>query len=118
MIKISEMVKKTAEQKAALKAEKIQIGYKTILKILNNDIQGAEILPGSTLKLTVAAVVGDEFDDAVKSIGNDTLKVGGVSIWRSTTSRGVINVDGINTSDLDEDWRILIEMLEDRSGLI
>lgn len=113
-MKMSVLIEKTAETKVAAKAQQLKDGYKTVLKILNNDLQGAEMLPGGTLKLTVAAVVGDEFDAAIKSIGNDTLNVGGITLWRSTTSRGVINVDGINPSEVDEYWDTLIDEIDDR----
>ena len=101
-MKMSVLIKKTAENKASEYETKIQNGYKTILKILTKEIQEAEMLPGSILKLKVAAVVGDEYDSAIKDIGSDVLKVGRISIWRSTTSRSTITVEGLITSDIDE----------------
>lgn len=117
-MKMSEIIKKTAEQKAATKTQKIQDGYRTVLSILSNDLQGAEMLPGAVLKLSVAAVVGDEFDSALKNIGNDVLQVGQFRIWRSTTSRGVISAEGIRPGNIDEDWDNLIETIKDRSEMI
>ena len=115
---MSKLIQQTANVKAAEAKAKIQNGYKTVLSILQNDLQGAEMLPGSILKLTVASVVGDEFDAAIKSIGNDTLKVCGITLWRSTTSRGVISAEGIRPGNIDEDWDTLIETIKDRSEMI
>ena len=117
-MKLSTLIQKTTEAKAAEAKAKIQDGYRTVLSILSNDLHGAEMLPGNTLKLSVATVVGDEFDAAVKSIGSDTLKVGTVTLWRSTTSRGVIQVEGINPSTVDEQWDELINEIKDRSEMI
>ena len=118
MIKMSSLIEKTTAAKAAEKASKTKDGYRTVLSILSNDLQGAEMLPGSILKLTVASVVGDEFDAAIKGIGNDTLKVGGITIWRSTTSRGVINCEGLDPHNVDEGWEALIEIIKDRSEML
>ena len=117
-MKLSTLIAKTETAKAAEAKAKIQDGYKTVLKIIENDLQGAEMLPGAVLKMTVAAVVGDEFDNAVKDIGNDVLTIGNVRIWRSTTSRGVINAEGIRPGNIDEDWEIVIDELKDRSEMI
>jgi hypothetical protein len=115
IMKMSELIKKTAENKAAENEKKIQNGYKTVRKILTNDIQEAEMLPGSILKLKVAAVVGDEFDAALKgNLGTDVLKVGRISIYRSTTSRSIINVEGLIPSNIDEAWESLIDELRER----
>ena len=111
-MKMSTLIQKTVDAKAAEAKAKIKDGYKTILNILENGLQGAEMLPGSILKLTVASVVGDEFAEAIKDIGNDVLKVQGKNIWRSTTSRGVITVEGIRPDHIDEDWEALIEMIK------
>ena len=117
-MKMSSLIEKTMAAKAAVKASKTKDGYRTVLSILSNDLQGAEMLPGAVLKMTVAAVVGDEFDNAVKDIGNDVLTIGNVRIWRSTTSRGIINAEGIRPGNIDEDWDDLIEAIKDRSEMI
>ena len=117
-MKMSTLIKKTEEAKAIGAKAKIKDGYRTVLSILANDLQGAEMLPGNILKLEVASVVGDEFDAALKSIGNDTLKVGLIHLWRSTTSRGVINAEGIRPGNIDEDWDNLIDEIKDRSEMI
>ena len=117
-MKMSNLIAKTVEQRAAEKASKIQNGYKTVLKILIDDLQGAEMLPGSILSIKVAAVVGDEFADAVKATGSDVIQIQGMRIWRSTTSRGTITVEGINPSTVDEQWDELIETIKDRSEMI
>ena len=118
MIKMSTLIEKTMEAAKAEAKTKIQNGYKTVLKILTNDLQGAEMLPGGILKIVVDPTVGDEFNNAIKDIGSDVLNVGNIQIWRSTTSRGVLTVDGINPSNLDEDWEALIDEIKDRSEMI
>ena len=117
-MKMSTLIEKTMEAKATEAKAKIKDGYKTILNILQNDLQGAEMLPGAVLKMTVAAVVGDELDNAIKDIGNDVLNVGGIRIWRSTTSRGVINCEGLNPSNIDDSWETVIEELKDRAEML
>ena len=117
-MKMSALIAKTAEAKAATKAAAIKNCYNTVLKILENDLQGAEMLPGAVLKLSVASVVGDEFNNAIKDIGNDVLTIGSIRIWRSTTSRGIIQAEGFNPSNIDEDWDNLIEIIKDRSEML
>ena len=118
MIKMSSLIEKTANAKAAEAKARVQNGYKTVLNILEDEIQGAEMLPGAILKLIVADVFGDEFFDALKDIGSDVLQVGTVSIWRSTTSRGIINAEGIRPGNIDEDWEDLIETIKVRAEMI
>ena len=116
MMKISEMVKKTEDAKAAAKANKNHHNaYETVLDIFQNKIQGAEMLPGSILKVIVDPTVGDEFDEAMRELGG-VLRLNAVSLWKSTTSRGII-VEGLNPSNLDEDWEIFIEALKVRAEL-
>ena len=117
-MKMSALIKNTEAAKAAVKANEIKNGYKTVLKIFEEDLQGAEMLPGSILSIKVAAVVGDEFADAVTATGSDVIQIQGMRIWRSTTSRSTITVEGINPSTVDEDWEDLIETIKDRSEMI
>ena len=109
---MSTLINKTTAAKAAEAKTKIQNGYKTVLSILQNDLQGAEMLPGAILSLKVAAVVGDEFADAVKATGSDVIQIQGMRIWRSTTSRSTITVEGINPSNIDDSWETVIETLK------
>ena len=76
------------------------------------------MLPGAVLKLSVAAVIGDEFNNAINDIGNDVLTIGNIRIWGSTTSRGVISVEGIRPGNIDEDWDNLIETIKDRAEML
>ena len=117
-MKMSALIEKTTAAKATEAKAKIQNGYKTIVNILQNELHGAEMLPGAILKLTVASVVGDEFNNAIKDIGNDVLTIGNVRIWRSTTSRGTITVEGIDPSNIDDSWETVIDELKDRSEMI
>ena len=118
-MKMTTLIKQTADAKAAEKASKVKNGYKTVLTILENDLQGAEMLPGTILTLKVASVVGDEFARAVKDIiSDDVLRIGNIRIWRSTTSRGTINVEGIRPDHVDDDWSEVIETIKDRSEMI
>ena len=113
-MKMSALIEKTGAAKAAVMTQKIKNGYKTVLKIFEEDLQGAEMLPGAILKLTVASVVGDEFARAIKDTCAyaDILKVQGKNIWRSTTSRGTICVEGIRPDHVDDDWSEVIEILK------
>jgi hypothetical protein len=116
---MSKLIEKTSAAKAAEKAQQIKNGYTTVLNILEKDLQGAEFIPGGILSLKVAAVIGDEFDAALKgSIGSDVLCLGfGVRIWRATTSRGTIYVEGLDSSKVDEGWDALIEEIKLRIEL-
>ena len=114
-MKMSTLITKTSEQRAAEMDEKVQNGYQTVLNILQKDIQGAEILPGAILSLNVATVVGDEFAKAVKDTGSDVIRVGSVRIWRSTTSRGIITVEGLILSDIDDAWDSVLDEIRDRA---
>ena len=111
-MKMSALIEKTGAAKKAAMAQQIKNGYKTVLKILEEDIQEAEFLPGGILKLSVAAVVGDEFATALKDTCAyaDILKVQGKDIWSSTSE--VIYVDGIRPDHVDEDWNEVLEILK------
>ena len=113
-MKMSALIEKTGAAKKAAMAQKIKDGYKTILKILEEDLQGAEMLPGAILSLKVASVVGDEFARAVKNTYAyaDILKVQGKNIWRSLTSRDTIYVVGVRPDHIDEDWNEVLEILK------
>ena len=114
-MKLSEIIKKTEADKAADKAAAKANAYRTILDIMRNKIQGAEMLPGGILKLIVDGWVSDEFAEAMRDFGG-VLHLNAVSLWKSTTSRGII-VEGLNPSNLDEDWEIFIEALKVRAEL-
>lgn len=112
-MKMSTLIQKTAEQKAAEKASKIKDGYRTVLRILTNELQEAEMLPGQTLKLKVDPSVGDEFSEAMHASGNtEVLHVQGKQIWRSTSSRSTLLVEGIDPSNIDDSWETVIEILK------
>ena len=105
IMKMSKIIKKTEAAKAAANANKNHHnGYKTILDIFRNKIQGAEMLPGDILKIIVDPTVGDEFSEAMHELGRDVLLLHTVRIQRSTTSRGVISVEGIRHDNIDGDW--------------
>ena len=117
-MKISEMVKKTEDAKAAAKANKNHHNaYETVLDIFQNKIQGAEMLPGSILKIIVDPTVGDEFSEAMHKLGRDVLRLHAVSIQRSITSRGVITVEGIRHDNIDGDWNKTIFELRYRAKI-
>ena len=109
---MSTLIKNTEAAKEAAMAQKIKNGYKTVLKILEEDLQEAEMLPGAILKLTVASVIGNEFARAVKDTCAyaDILKVQGKDIWYNTN--GVIYVEGVRPDHIDEDWNEVLEILK------
>lgn len=110
---MSSLIENTKAAKAAEKASKIKNGYEIVLKILENDLQGAEFLPGELLKLNVAEVVGDEFELALGRIGVDILQLGyGLKLWRSTSSRKTIYVEGIRPDRVDEDWEGILSEIK------
>ena len=113
-MRMSALIEKTEAAKKAVMAQQIKNGYNTVLKILEEDLQEAEFLPGGILKLSVASVIGDEFARAVKDIYAyaDILKVQGKNIWRSTTSRDTIYVVGVRPDHIDEDWNEVLEILK------
>lgn len=117
-MKMSEIIRKTEAAKEAANANKNRHnGYKTILDIFRNKIQGAEMLPGDILKIIVDPSVGDEFSEAMHELGRDVLRLHAVSIQRSTISRGVITIEGIRHDNIDGDWNKTIFELRYRAKI-
>lgn len=117
---MSTLIKTTQDQKAAEKATRIKNGYDTILDILENNLQGAEFLPGGLLKLSVVASVGDKFAEAIKDIGSgsDVLRLDGRSLWRSSVHTNIIYCEGLDPSNVDEAWESLIDNLKLRVEML
>ena len=116
---MSELIKKTAENKAAEKAARIKNGYDTILDILENKLQGAEMLPGGLLKLVVDESVADDFESSLDRLGEEILCLGyGIRLWRPPTSRVVIYCEGVDPRNIDKTWESLIDEVKLRAEML
>ena len=117
---MSELINETAAKKAAAKDERIKNGYETVLNIVEDELQGAELLPGGLLRLNVADRCGDKFVEALKDIGSDVLKLGGGrSLWRSSTHAGTIYCEGLDPhNNIDDGWEEVIEDIKLRVEML